>query len=81
MAARFQDEAERRARDVAKKTGKSLTKDQLQSLAYEIYMDNSIKLESVMNPAEIRLLKGSGHINLPLRLSDALDIYLSTPLG
>lgn len=76
--ARFQDEAERRARDVAKKTGKSLTKDQIQSLAEGIYRDNSIELESVMNPAEIRLLKGSGHINLPLRLSDALDIYLST---
>lgn len=76
--ARFQNEAERRARDVAKKTGKSLSKDQIQRLAEGIYRDNSIELESVMNPAEIRLLKGSGQISLPLRLSDALDIYLST---
>lgn len=74
---RYIKEAERRARESAKKSGTILTQDQFYRLAHEIYHED-IRIEDVLNPAEINLLTTKGHLRHDFRLTDALRIYLET---
>lgn len=74
---RLMKEADRRAHEAAKKVGKTLTQAQILQLADRFYREE-IRVEDVLNPAEIHLLMTKGHLKHDIRLSDALRIYLES---